>query len=106
MFRNGARLLSALALAALVVPAGGCLGGLLNPIGPEAREREGRTCPLPQGCRNHVYVFLIHGADPLDFANLSGVRDHLTREGYIKTCYGQMYHTPWFVHEVRRIHKE
>jgi hypothetical protein len=103
---SGARRLSALALLVLLVPSTGCLGPLVNPIGPNAREREHCAHALPQCSRNHVYVFAIHGTDPFDLANLSGVCDHLRAEGYIKTWYGQCYHAYWFAHEIRRLHQE
>jgi len=103
MIRRAARLLPTLAL---LLPTAGCLGGLTNPICKDALQREGHPCGAPQGSRNRVYVFLIHGVDPLDFANLCGVREHLLAEGYVKTYYGQFYCAPWFVHEIRRIHKD
>jgi hypothetical protein len=53
-----------------------------------------------------VYIFLVHGLDPLDFANLSGVRDHIVDLGFHKTYYGQFYHAGFFAKEIRRIHQE
>src|SRR5439155_11479436 len=53
-----------------------------------------------------VHVFLIHGMDPLDFANLSGVRDYIQSLGFIKTHYGQLYHLWEFKKELRRVHEE
>jgi hypothetical protein len=53
-----------------------------------------------------VYVFFIHGVDPLDIANLRGVHDYVQSLGFIKTYYGQLYHTPYFVKEIRRLHQE
>src|SRR6266851_2758689 len=56
--------------------------------------------------RNHVYIFFIHGLDPLDCSNLGGVRDYVQSLGFIKTYYGQLYHKAYFEKEVRRIHRE
>jgi hypothetical protein len=49
---------------------------------------------------------LVHGLDPLDTANLSGVRDYCNRLGFHQTYYGQLYHTAFFRKEIRRIHQE
>jgi pimeloyl-ACP methyl ester carboxylesterase len=61
---------------------------------------------IPALCRNHVHIFLVHGMDPLDLANLSGLRDYVQSLGYIKTHYGQLYHLWEFKKELRRIHQE
>src|SRR5439155_1183533 len=61
---------------------------------------------LPNGCRDHVYVFMIHGMDPFDYANLEGVKDYLHELGFTRTYYGQLQHTARFTKEVRRIHQE
>ena len=47
----------------------------------------------------------IHGLDPLDFANLNGVRDYVQSLGYIKTYYGQLYHSGYFTDEMRLVHQ-
>jgi hypothetical protein len=49
---------------------------------------------------------MIHGMDPFDWANLSGVRAYLHQMGFNNTYYGQLYHTPFFCKEIRRIHQE
>jgi hypothetical protein len=59
---------------------------------------------LPPCNRDHVYVFLIHGLDPFNFANLSGVRDYIQGLGFHKTYYGQLYHAAYFKKELHRIH--
>ena len=61
---------------------------------------------VPKTCRNHVYVFFMHGADPLNFSNLSGVREYVQRLGFPKTYYGQLYHVVAFEKEIRRVHHE
>src|SRR5947209_16960549 len=97
---TSARRLSALALLVLVVPLSGCFGPVVHPICSDAHQREQHPGALPECCRHHVYVFAIHGVDPFDCANLSGVCAHLREEGYIKTWYGQCYHAWWFAHEI------
>lgn len=61
---------------------------------------------IPQCARGHVYIFLVHGFDPIDCSNLAGVRDYVQCLGFTKTYYGQFYHTSHFEKEVRRIHQE
>jgi hypothetical protein len=51
-------------------------------------------------------VFFVHGMDPFDFANLEGVCEYVQALGFIKTHYGQLYHTWHFEKELRRIHQE
>lgn len=60
---------------------------------------------LPKGCNRHVYIFFVHGLDPLDFCNLKGVCRYCQDLGYTQTYYGQLYHVPRFVKEIRRIHE-
>jgi len=83
----------------------GCMS-YLNPVAPIPEEKKLCCAEVPKGCRNHVYVFFVHGMDPLDCANLRGLRDYVQSLGFIKTYYGQMYHTMYFANEIRRIHLE
>jgi hypothetical protein len=93
-----------LALVFVLVSSGGCMG-FLHPVAPEAVEHA-KACPqLPQECRQHVYVFFVTGMDPLDYANLHGVRDFLNDIDYPKTYTGQLYHVGYFAEEIRRIHQ-
>jgi hypothetical protein len=105
MRRRRGRRLGWAVLAAALVAAPGCMR-CLHPI-PADLWPKGEHCPsLPQPCRDHVYVFFIHGVDPLDYANLGGVRDYVNALGFPKTYLGQMYHTASVVKEVRRVHAE
>jgi hypothetical protein len=61
---------------------------------------------LPKCARDHVYVFFVHGMDPLDCANLEGLRDYVQGLGFVKTYYGQLYHAGYFHKEIRRLHAE
>jgi hypothetical protein len=104
--RERARRWRNLWLTAVVVLTGpGCLS-CLHPIEPAEKERLACCTSLSSCARNHVYVFFIHGIDPLDIANLSGVRDYVQSLGFIKTYYGQLYHMRFFEKELRRIHGE
>jgi hypothetical protein len=59
---------------------------------------------LPKSCRDHVYIFLVNGLDPVNYGNLTGLRDHIQQDGFRQTYYGQVYHTSHFSKEVRKIH--
>jgi hypothetical protein len=64
-------------------------------------------CECVQKCsRDQVYVFIIHGLDPCDLANLRGVRDFVNQLGFRKTYFGQLYHAGFFESELHRIHHE
>jgi hypothetical protein len=83
----------------------GCLG-FVHPIHQPAAELVDPCHTLPHCCRDHVYVFIIHGLDPVDLANLSGVNEYLHDLGFNKTYYGQLYHVWSFDKELHRIHHE
>jgi hypothetical protein len=99
---GGARGLAWL-LAGTLSAAAGC-ASCLHPVAPIGCDTAARCAAIPQICRNHVYVFLIDGEDPLDLANLAGVRDAIISMGYIKTYRGQYHHAGYFEDEIRRIH--
>jgi hypothetical protein len=83
----------------------GCMR-FAHPIKPPPLEVMADCKASPDECRNHVHVFFIHGMDPFDFANLEGVRDYVQSLGFIKTHYGQLYHSWKFRDEVRHIHHQ
>jgi hypothetical protein len=91
-------------LATLLLPAG-CMS-YLNPIQPVPPESKACCAEVPNCCRSHVYVFFVHGMDPLDCANLNGLCEYVRSLGFIKTYYGQMYHTWYFQKEIVRLHEE
>ena len=100
------RRLSVFALAALCLATGqGCLSFVHSlDLPPKDQIEQGELIPAP--CRNHVHIFLIHGMDPLDLANLNGLTEYIQQLGYIKTHYGQLYHLWEFKKEMRRIHEQ
>jgi len=91
--------------AGLLAGSSGCMS-FLHPVDPSARENAQFCMDLPQYSRSHVYIFLIHGLDPFDYADLHGVRDYLNGVGFSKVYYGQLYHTPFFEKELVRLHRE
>ncbi len=61
------------------------------------------TIPVAGCQQSQVHVFIIHGLDPFDYANLRGLRDHCHKQGYMQTTYAQFYHGPWIIDRVRQI---
>ena len=98
------RRLGVFAVAALALATGqGCLGFVHSlDAPPKGQIAQGAVIPTPS--RNRVYLFLIHGMDPLDLANLNGMTEYIHQLGYHKTYYGQLFHLWEFKKEMRRIH--
>jgi hypothetical protein len=98
-------------LLALALLATACLGGsgcmtFLHPIEPPPPEVHTVCKAYPPCCRDHVYVYIIHGMDPFDWANLAGLYDYVQALGFRKTCLGQLYHTLKFEKDMRRVRAE
>jgi hypothetical protein len=89
-------------LLASLVGASGCFG-FLHPVG--ATSHSG-CLELPQSCRDHVHVFLMNGLDPVNYGNLTGLRDYIQELGFCKVYYGQLYHSRRFTTEIRKIAQE
>lgn len=83
----------------------GCLS-FVHPLGIPPPEQLAPAYAIPAPCRHRVHIFLLHGMDPLDLANLTGLTEYINALGYLKTHYGQMVHLWEFKKEMRRIHKD
>jgi hypothetical protein len=94
-----------IAAAMLLALAGGCMS-FMHPVDATAKENAQFCMDLPEYSRSRVYVFLIHGLDPFDYADLRGVRDYLHDLGFKKVYYGQLYHTSYFEKELVKIHHQ
>jgi hypothetical protein len=81
----------------------GCWGDFHPIRPPEDWELAGPPAP-PRASQEHVYIFFVHGLDPLDYANLSGLRRFVHDLGYSQTYFGQVYHSRHFAQVIRRIH--
>jgi hypothetical protein len=92
-------------LAACLGTQVGCLS-CCHPIADPAPDQIETCQALSKLCRQHVYIFLLNGADPIHFSNFAGVHDYLITIGFTKTYYGEPYHVFWFNREIRKIHKE
>jgi hypothetical protein len=96
----------ALGLGVLLSGGPGCLA-YVNPVEPAPHELHQECQEIPVCCRNRVHIFFLQGTDPLDICNLSGVRDHVQAQGFIKTRFGYfIHHTGYFEEQIVRIHEE
>jgi hypothetical protein len=94
-----------LTLIGFLAGAGGCCS-CLNPVEPPPELAIQSCRELPKYCRDHVYVFFMNGIDPVNYGNLTGIREYVDTLGFHKTYYGQVYHVGYFADEIDRIHKE
>jgi hypothetical protein len=53
------------------------------------------------GHPERVHIFFIHGLDPLDAANLQGVREFCHHHGFWQTTLAQFYHGPEVAQRIR-----
>lgn len=91
--------------ACLFLSMSGCLG-FVHRVDKPAPEMAACCRETPACNRDHVYIFMIHGLDPCDLANMAGVREYANQLGFRKVYYGQLYHAGFFERELHRIHKE
>jgi pimeloyl-ACP methyl ester carboxylesterase len=115
MTPQGRRLGRALVLAALLAGSGGCVRityplemppinlSYCHPVDFPHPDQMAPSAAIPQWCRNHVHIFLVHGMDPLDFANLEGLTEFCQNLGYVKTHFGQLYHIWKFKADLRKV---
>jgi hypothetical protein len=89
---------------ALCGPAG-CLS-FCHPVCPPPPEEVAVACDASQCQKNKVYVFFLHGCDPLDYSNFAGLREYAHSLGFIKTHFGNSYHAFHFEKEIRKLHRE
>jgi hypothetical protein len=92
-------------LAAALAGTSGCLG-FCHPV-DLSHVADDATCKnLPKCWRDHVYIFLVNGLDPVNYGNLTGLRDYLQGMGLNRSYYGQIYHAWYFENEIRHIHEQ
>jgi hypothetical protein len=102
---RGWRVLARCGLAALIGTQAGCLS-FCNPVIPPPPEEVAACAEVAQCQKNKVYIFFIHGCDPLDLSNFAGLREYLHSLGYIKTYFGNSYHTFHFQKELCKLRKD
>ena len=70
--RFGHRLRGILLAAVALAGMSGCMS-FLHPIEPLTPQQCTAFQACPSCSQGHVYIFMVHGLDPLDYANLAGV---------------------------------
>ena len=94
--------LAAWTVAAFTLTGVGCSLPLysVHPLPPDLVQ----TCADVALCgRDHVYAFFVQGIDPLDFANLEGVKNYCQEIGFHQTWFGFAYHAHHFKKEILRL---
>lgn len=81
--------------------AAGGLRSLVHPINAPPVEAAPRR--LAEADRDHVYVLLVNGLDPLRIGNLTGMGDYIRGLGFRHTFYGELWDSPRLAREIRRI---
>jgi hypothetical protein len=82
----------------------GCMS-VLHPVNPPGLEQRA-ACQAQLTCaKDHVYIFFVGGLDPLNYANLTGVRDYINELGFNKTYLGQLYHVWYLDKQIHHIHE-
>ncbi len=72
-------------------------------VGPVADDlAEACGCIAPCG-RGHVHVFFVQGVDPLDCANLEGVKEYVQSLGFGKAWFGHHFHVRKLAAEMARV---
>lgn len=59
--------------------------------------------PLDPQLRQHVYLFLMNGYDPLDCAGMTKLRDEVCAAGFPKVYFAQRADRRWYEAEIRRV---
>jgi hypothetical protein len=92
----------------LAVALGGSPGCLsfLHPVTAPPEHVFKRCQSLPPECRDHVYIFLMNGLDPLRIGNMNGVKKYIECLGFTRTFYGELIQHWQFKSQIRRIHQE
>lgn len=83
----------------------GCLR-FFNPIREPLPMIQEAFLEAPASSKKHVYIFFVHGLDPLDSANFFGVNNYVRQLGFEKVYYGHLYHASYFKKEIDRIHQD
>lgn len=89
----------------LVLLATGCLS-VPAQVASEKSEAQLPSEELPQYNKNHVYIFIFQGIDPLDLPAQAALREYFINQGYLKTYLGSAVYSRWYIDEMRRVHKQ
>jgi len=72
---------------------------------PHLKEHRQLAQGLPLSCRNHCFLFFVHGCDPFDSIDMSGLVKRLQTLGYIKTHECQFCTNEEFIDDIRHVHE-
>ncbi len=76
------------------------------PIAPPRAEVLNVSRQLPDGARDRVHVFLLNGADPVNFCDFRGLSHYVTALGYRNVTYGQMWDNARCEEAVRKLRRD
>ncbi|MDB5312160.1 MAG: hypothetical protein JWO38_6362 [Gemmataceae bacterium] len=74
-------------------------------VEPSAKAELQPVCPAQPAPAEHVYVYLVNGADPLRIAGLGQLADQLRQGGYPHTRVVSWFEARAFEREIRGIHQ-
>lgn len=83
----------------------GCLS-FCNPLQPLPREELEPYHDIAPCQKDKVHVFFVHGLDPNDISNYTGLFEYVRSLGYGKTYFGWVYHSFLFENEIRALHEQ
>lgn len=78
------------------------LGTFIHPLQkPDCPPGPSENC-----CKDHVYIFVVNGMNPLCLGNLNGLCDYLREQGYNNTCFTQLHTSGGIPARVRQVHHD
>lgn len=78
----------------------------LHPIAQPAADVVRQCAAVTEDGRDHTYIFLVNGLDPLYVANLNGLAQHVKELGYRRCYCGQMGRAALFGEVIRKVRAE
>jgi hypothetical protein len=88
-------------LAATVAAGAGCV--TCRHKGFQAALCTPDESPYPPPVRNQVFLFMMNGNDPFEYAGMLTLRDRLCDAGFPMVYYAQRYDKEWYTRELRRV---
>ena len=99
------RMMGGCLLAAALSCGSGCFC-YLHPVAAPLPQQSDLCQMSPLCARDHVYIFIANGLDPINLGNLTGVRDYIQKLGFNKTYFGQLYSESSFKRHILHIHAD
>lgn len=70
---------------------------------PEVQSASRQSVPLTEYSKEHVYIFLVNGLDPLHYAGMPDLANYLRALGYPHVYYGEMITATGFADKMQEI---